>query len=252
MSDPARWQRASVDVGETPPIFHSDTQMDVDKSFKISWYARRLGDVVPNAWQAARIVQEFVEKLKSSGNTDDDIHDRRSYLASALREHVTRVVENQAEQVFKQKLSAGEIRFSLELGQPNFRMTKKYEISMPASYSGLLRKDFQPMQLSLFEPVIDQQFDSNLERNFAQYLDEQRRPCNGGTRWPCVRAATTTSGAGSRTGSGRTSSPWAWNQRGSLTCWSSKQRANISEATTAPTISSAYWKRWKTPSTAEQ
>ena len=174
MSDPARWQRATVDVGETPPIFHSDTQMDVDKSFKISWYARRLGDVVPNAWQAARIVQEFVEKLKSAGNTDDDIHDRRSYLASALREHVTKVVEEQAEQVFKQKLSAREIRFSLEVGQPNFRMAKKYQISMPDSYSGLLRKDYQPMQLSLFEPVIDQQFDSNLERSFARYLDEQK------------------------------------------------------------------------------
>ena len=32
----------------------------------------------------------------------------------------------------------------------------------------------RPLQLSLFEPVLARQFDSDLERNFARYLDEQK------------------------------------------------------------------------------
>ena len=175
MADPARWQRATVDIGDTLPVFHEDMDMDIDKSFRISWYARRLGDVVPNAWQAARIVQEFKEKLRAGGYSDDDIHDRRPYLSHALREHVTGVVEKQAEEVFKRKLTDGEIRFSLEVGQPNFEMVDTYEISLPVDMGGLLAgRDNQSVQLSLFEPVFERQFDSALEKNFARYLDEQK------------------------------------------------------------------------------
>ena len=38
----------------------------------------------------------------------------------------------------------------------------------------MVGKDGRPLQLSLFEPVYNQHFDSNLERNFARYLDEQK------------------------------------------------------------------------------
>ena len=175
MADPARWQSATVDIGETLPVFHEDQKMEVDRTFKISWYARRLGDVVPNAWQAARIVQEFVDKLRAAKQTDEDIHDRRECLASALRKHVTEAVEKQAEEVFRRKLSAGEIRFSLEVGQPRYCLLENYKISVPIGGDNLFpRKDLREMQLSLFKPVIAHQFDSNLERNFAQYLDEQK------------------------------------------------------------------------------
>lgn len=36
-----------------------------------------------------------------------------------------------------------------------------------------MRRDFEPLQLTLFEPVFERQFDNELERNFAYYLDEQ-------------------------------------------------------------------------------
>ena len=37
------------------PVFHADQELYIDKTVRISWYARRLSDVVPNPWQAARI-----------------------------------------------------------------------------------------------------------------------------------------------------------------------------------------------------
>ena len=171
----ARWKWATVDVGETLPVFHTDQELYIDKTVRISWYARRLSDVVPNPWQAARISRELVEKLREAGDSDADIHDQRSYLAFTLRQFTAHAVEKQAEEVFKGKLRAGDIRFDLEAGQPNCRMVDQYEIPAAGGLGGLLaRRDHQPIQLSLFEPVYERQFDSDLERNFARYLDEQK------------------------------------------------------------------------------
>ena len=171
----AKWQWATVDVGDDLPVFHADRELHLDKTTQISWYARRIGDVIPNPWQAARISQQLVDKLRAAGDSDDEIYDRRSYLAFALREHVTRVVETQAEAVFHHKLTNGDIRFDLQAGQPNFRMVESYEIPVAGGLGGLLaRTDHQPIQLSLFEPVYEHQFQTKLERNFARYLDEQK------------------------------------------------------------------------------
>ncbi len=171
----ARWQWATVDVGDELPVFHADRELYIDKTVRVAWFARRLSDVVPNPWQAARISSQLVQKLRAAGDSDDEIHDRRSYLAFALREYVTQAVEKQAEGVFKYKLGSGESQFTLEAGRPNFRMVDTYEIPAPGGLGGLLaRRDHQPMQLSLFEPVYERQFDNELERNFARYLDEQK------------------------------------------------------------------------------
>ena len=174
LADPAQRQTASVDVGNTLPVFHESQELHIDKTVNVSWFARRLSDITPNAWQASRIVRQLVDRLRGAGEDDDQIYDRRSYLAYALREYVKDAVEKRAERIFREKLRKGEIRFDLETGQPNFRMKESYEISVPENYGLMAGKDGHPLQLNLFEPVYTQQFDSALERNFARYLDEQK------------------------------------------------------------------------------
>ena len=174
LPDRARRQSASVDVGDALPVFHADQELFIDKTLRIAWFARRLSDVVPNPWQATRIAQSLMAKLHHAGDSDDEIYDRRSYLAYALREYVTDTLESQAECVFGNKLRAGEIRFDLEAGQPNFRMVDSYEIPITDDYGLMAGNNGMPVQLSLFEPIYTQQFDSTLERNFARYLDEQK------------------------------------------------------------------------------
>jgi len=74
-------------------------------------------------------------------------------------------VEKQAEQVFRRKLEQGEIRFDLETQEANYQMVDSYEIQVnPNNDSPLLRRDYQPVQLTLFEPIFEQQFDSELEK----------------------------------------------------------------------------------------
>ena len=170
--DGARRQSATVDVNETLPVFHPDQALDIDKTVKVSHFTRHLSDILPNPWEASRIAGQLIEHLKATGDTEADIYDRRAYLAHLLREHVKNEVEQQAEQVFHEKLRQGEIRFDLEVGQPNFRMKHHYEIQVSSDNRPLLR-NYEPVQLSLFEPVFERYFSNELERKFACYLDEQ-------------------------------------------------------------------------------
>ena len=169
-----RRQSATVDVGEVAPVFHTDQEPYIDRTVSISDFARRLSDIMPNLWQAARIAQQMHERLRADGETEENIYDRRSYLAYMLREHVKSEVEMQAEQVFRRKLDQDEIRFDLETQEPNYRMVDTYKIQVRSDDRPLLRRDYEPVQLSLFEPVFEQQFDNDLEKNFAYYLDEER------------------------------------------------------------------------------
>ena len=167
-----RRQSATVDVGEELPVFHTDQEPYIQKKVSISDFARRLSDIVPNLWQAARIAPEMSKRLIADGETEADIYDRRSYLAHVLREHVKSEVEKQAEQVFRRKLEHGEIRFDLETQDLNYRMVDKYEIQVDPDNAKPLLRNFEYVQLSLFEPVFEKQFDSELEKKFAYYLDE--------------------------------------------------------------------------------
>ena len=174
LPDPVRLQSATVDVGDSAPVFHGDQELYIDKTVLISWFARRLSHLVPNAWQAARLAQALIERLREAGETDDKIYDRRSYLAFALKEYVVKTVEDESERVFRGKLRDGVIRFDLDAGQPRFQMKESYEIPISDNFGLLARSDGRSVQLSLFEPIYTQQFDSDLERNFARYLDEQK------------------------------------------------------------------------------
>ena len=172
--DRAKRQTASVDVGDSLPVFQADRELYIDKTIRAEWFARRLSDVVPNPWQAARITLELVALLHGEGDADEDIYDKRSYLSSILRDYVADELEKQSKNIFENKLKQGEIRFDLEAGQPNFRMAACYEMPVIADAGIMPRNDGQMVQLSLFEPVFTQQFDSELERKFARYLDERR------------------------------------------------------------------------------
>ena len=172
-SQSVRRQSATVDVEEAPPVFHTEQEPYIEKKISISDFARRLSDIMPNLWQAGRIAQQMHERLRADGETEDAIYDRRSYLAHVLREHVKSEVEKQAEQVFRRKLEHGEIRFDLETREHNYRMVNSYEIQIHPDDRPFIRRDFEPIQLSLFEPVFERQFDSDLEKKFAYYLDEE-------------------------------------------------------------------------------
>ena len=173
MPDRAKLQTATVDVGEAPAVFHAAQALSIDKTILYSWFARRISEIVPNPWQAVRLAQEMVNRWRESGSSDEDIHDRRSYIYWRLREEVIAALDLKAQQAFQQKLKNGEISFDLQAGRTNLQMKESWEIAIRPADPPLTNLG-QFMQLSLFEPVFQREFDSDLERKFALYLDEQK------------------------------------------------------------------------------
>ena len=171
--DGAKLRTATVDVGDVPPVFHDDQEPFVEKRISVSDFMFCLSDIVSNPWQAARIAEELIEGLKTNGETDEKIYDRRSYLMPMLQEHVADEVEKQSEQVFREKLENGEIQFDLEVGEPNYKLRQSYKIEVHANQN-LLAKYGKPVQLSLFEPMYEYPSDNELEKNFAHFLDGEK------------------------------------------------------------------------------
>ncbi len=131
------------------------------QGFDIAWYTRQLGDTIPNPWQAARIIKSAKDSLENQGHDDNWIHNRRASFLNNISQHLKQQIESQAETIFKQKLSSGEITFNMEMP---FELPKWYELSVPTSEAP------RAYQKSLFEPIHTHDW-NNLEKRYALYLD---------------------------------------------------------------------------------
>ena len=177
LPEPASQDNVAIYLDEVQGIRASmgqSRELSITKTVSPAWFARGLTDIVPNAWQAARITAEFLQRLRVVDVSDVEIFDRRSRYANALREHVKTEVDRLSERVFRAKLGEGDINFDLQSSEYNFRFREEYNLALSDDYSGLMGNTGQQLRLNLFEPMYTQQFDSNLERSFARYLDEQK------------------------------------------------------------------------------
>ena len=200
-------QSATVHLGDTLPVYHPDQELDIDKTVKVSDFVRCLSDIIPNSWQAARIVQELIERLKADGETEADIYDRRSYLAHLLREHVKGEVEARAEEVFRDKLEEEVIRFDLETGEPNYRMRDIYEIQVHADDRLLQKSLANPYSSACLNRCLRVSSIPNWKGNLRT-ISMSRRQSNGGIGSRCVNRASITYRAGNRNASTPTSLRW--------------------------------------------
>ena len=172
-ADAPKRETAEVDVGDAPPSYTSE-DLAVDKTLSVEWFARRLADIVPNPWQAARMAQEFIGNLRSAGQSDEAIYDRRTHFAFVLRSHVQRECDSAAQLAFREKLSRGALRFSLKASGANYSFKEFYEVPVHESDRTFQKEYGAQLALNLFEPVFEREFDSDLERAFARYLDEKK------------------------------------------------------------------------------
>ena len=166
---------ATVDVNEEEvrTTVYDPRELHIDTSVNVAWYARRISDVMPNPFRAAKIVESVIQKEYDKGKTEDYIYRHRRSLAEQLRSHVAKWADKQAEQIFLSKLTEGEIRFDLETSDQNHRITKQPHEIMIFDDDRRLERRGRPVQFSLFEPVFEREF-NRLERRFAFYLDEQK------------------------------------------------------------------------------
>ena len=163
------WHETTIGVeGEALDV--TKTKATVDEAVRISDFVAPISDVMPNAWHASRLVRQWLDALHRLGKTEQDIGIMRADIISHMRRHVESEVVRQAEAVFREKVRRQEIRFNLEVAERNFRLAKKYAVDRNGN---LFTRDARVVQRTLFEPVYDGDFATDLERSFARYLDEE-------------------------------------------------------------------------------
>ena len=165
-------QRAVVDLDKDKSWIAADEALDIDKTLRVGWFARRLSDVVPNPWQAAKFTQELFAMLRNNGRTDDDIFDNRAVYAEQLRAQLSAERDRLCRAIFERKLDEGVIRFDFYT-EPSFRLKKTMCVLLAKNDHTLEHVGGDPVQLSLFDRVFESQFDSALEKDFAFHLDNQ-------------------------------------------------------------------------------
>ena len=165
-ADPQGWERRTITFDDGPET-EPEWRAHGTKSAGVADLALPLSDVVPNVWQAARIVRDFMGRLRDSGRTESDMYDGLPYLRKVLREHAAEGVGRQAEEIFRDKVGRGDIRFDLEIEDRNY-LVEDYDVS-----EGVLlkRDDGRTVQRTLFDPVYEGEFDTDMECDFARYLD---------------------------------------------------------------------------------
>jgi type III restriction enzyme len=134
-------------------------------------YATRLmGDLVPNAFAARRLIGELLTGLGDRGASAALIGSLTSFLLEELRNHIRAEVDRLAEKRFRCLLDEGLIQFRLRTDGRNWCMPEGMETVQPASAPQLVRPDGTPTERSLFAPVY--QADFNIEEaEFACYVD---------------------------------------------------------------------------------
>ena len=134
-------------------------------------YATRvIGDLVPNAFSARRLIGELLTGLAARGASEALIGSLSSFLLEELRRHLAAEVERLAEQRFRSLLASSVIQFRLRTDGRNWRMPHELETSQPAAAAQLIRPDGSPSERSLFAPAYQADFNTE-EAEFACYLD---------------------------------------------------------------------------------
>ena len=148
----------------------SEKDVDIGEHLNSDYFVRRLVDVVPNPWQAARMATSFIQKHRDKKHDDSKLLKNRIHLSEHLRREVKDEVDAAAESVFRDKLRRNEIHFHLETDeQLSYEMEKSLNVFVGDSEESL-QHQARPVQHSLFDTVYKKDF-NGLEKNFALYLE---------------------------------------------------------------------------------
>ena len=141
---------------------------------EISFFVRRLSDVITNPWQAARIVKATLQGYRERGDDEATLYANRLYLSEVLKNNLRERIDELSESVFRMKLSDDQIRFNLETNvELNYKLEETLDVVISKEDRPLTRSHGDGLQLNLFEPVFEGEF-NNLEKDFVIYLDEKK------------------------------------------------------------------------------
>jgi type III restriction enzyme len=135
--------------------------------------ARLLADVVPNPWQAARILRGALAMLRARNFTEDQLLASRYRLIEKMRADLLADIHVQTERIFCNLLADGGLSFRLEGKGLSWELVEKlaFEVTQPPDFPIAHKANGQPVEKSLFEQIWSKHF-NGLEKDVALYLDD--------------------------------------------------------------------------------
>lgn len=148
-----------------------------EQQIDLAFMSRQLTEVVPNPWQALRIIEETLSVLRDEqGLSERQIYICRMELLLAMKNALEKDVKAAAEQLFKQKLAKGDIKVTLVSPREsdlNWQIPSELPVSIGDSGQILRRKDGSELERSLYEKVYKDGF-NKLELDAAWELDREQ------------------------------------------------------------------------------
>ena len=162
--------KTAVDIQGQSEIL--EDSLDTRESLTLDYFVRRLTDIVPNPWQAARMASGFLQAHRRKNHDDSKLLNNRIHLSEVLRRRVQAEIDAKAEAVFRTKVGRNEIRFHLETDKRlDYELEKSLEVFVSDDAKSLQGTHGQQIQRSLFDTVYEGDF-NNLEKDFALYLEK--------------------------------------------------------------------------------
>ena len=164
--------RATIHL-QDEAVIDKKLQESAAHTLEVAFFVRRLGDVLPNPWHAARIVKATLAAYREEGVDEETLYTHRLYLSEYLKRRLHDRVDKLAETVFKEKLEAGKIQFNLQADDAlNYPLERALVVSLTPGAREMTHPHGDPLQLNLFEQVFEAEFNA-LETDFALYIDKQ-------------------------------------------------------------------------------
>lgn len=132
---------------------------------------RKLIDIVPNPWQAARILNEAMETLLARPEYNAArLAKSKLSLIDAIKTDLRSQIEAQSEALFRVKVKAGDITFRLLGSGLDFAMHETITVTIPQGAGVLTAMGGHDLTKPLYEKVYKAQLNP-LEQQAAIYLD---------------------------------------------------------------------------------
>ena len=132
---------------------------------------RKLIDIVPNPWQAARILNDAMDTILARPKYDAArLAKSKLSLIDAIKTDLRGQIEAQSEALFRAKVKSGEITFRLLGSGMDFAMHDTITVTIPQGAGVLTAKGGHDLVKPLYEKVYRAQLNP-LEQQAAIYLD---------------------------------------------------------------------------------
>ncbi|CCN74876.1 Type III restriction enzyme, res subunit [Vibrio nigripulchritudo SO65] len=154
---------------------HENIEFDPSAGLDISFMVRQLTDVIPNPWQAMRVLTHTLDILRGNGVSEEALFTNRLELLKEMKRDIKQQVAQLSEQIFRSKLDKGDISLRLlasDNKKLNWELAQTLEVNVSEHEQVLRRKDGSELEKSLFEKIYQNGL-NNLERDTAWYLDKQ-------------------------------------------------------------------------------